>query len=150
MLQGAAFTFDAPSYAAFVQLLRANPPPPAIAFPTFDHALKDPAPSPVPVLPSHRIVVIEGLYAFVDDPTTPEWAAAGRALDERIWVDTPAAVARERVVRRNFASGVEPTLESTVRRVDASDMPNGEWIRAHLLPPTEVVHSLEDAALGSP
>lgn len=93
--------------------LRADPPPAAIAFPTFSHALKDPLPSEFPILPSHRIVIIEGLYALVN---IPPWSDSVAVLDERVWVECPREVARDRLVRRHLASGVESTREKAEER----------------------------------
>jgi pantothenate kinase len=99
-----------------VRSLRLSPPPASIAFPTFSHELKDPQPAAEPITPAHRIVVVEGLYAFVDDPDEPAWAQAAGMLDLRVWVDVDEDVARGRIAARNFASGIEPTLEATIKR----------------------------------
>lgn len=111
--QGAAFTFDADDYVAFVRALRR--PSPAlessqgIAFRTFDHAKKDPEPGPFLIEPRHRIVVIEGLYVLLD---TPPWREAAQLLDERIWVECEPAIARGRLVARHLQTGIEPDREA--------------------------------------
>lgn len=117
-LQGAAFTFNAPSYTAFIRALRASPPPPSIPFPTFDHALKDPLPSPHPIQPHHRVVVVEGLYTLLD---ADGWREAAGEMDERVWVECEAGVARARLVARHLESGVEEEVGAAERR--------GEWAR---------------------
>ncbi|GAA5905262.1 Yfh7p [Sporobolomyces salmoneus] len=130
--RGAAFTFDAVSYLSFVRSLRCNPVLPSVPFPVFSHAVKDPTDSPSPILPSHRIVVIEGLYTLLDvDP----WAEATKELDVKVWVECDKGVARERLIERHLESGIEPNREAAERRVDGSDMVNGEYIREHLIEP---------------
>ncbi|QRW05741.1 uridine kinase [Ceratobasidium sp. AG-Ba] len=103
--RGAAFTFDAASYVNFITALRqipySNVSPPLqtnlLYAPTFDHALKDPSPKALKILPSYRIVIIEGLYTFID---TPAWRAAAEALDERWLVDVDIPEATRRLVQR--------------------------------------------------
>ncbi|KAM0755647.1 P-loop containing nucleoside triphosphate hydrolase protein [Meredithblackwellia eburnea MCA 4105] len=144
--RGAAFTFDAEGYTAFVLSLRETPAPAEIPFPTFSHALKDPVASPFPLLPSHRVVIIEGLYALLN---VPPWSTSVAALDERVWIDVPREVARERLIKRHVKEGVEPTLGKAQVRVDTSDMLNGNWIREHLTEPTVIIRSVEDPTLGA-
>jgi pantothenate kinase len=120
--QGAAFTFNASSYLAFIRSLRIQPFPSSIPFPTFDHALKDPTPSPHPILPHHRIVVIEGLYTLADKG---DWREAAELMDVKIFVECDTSMARERVVRRNFEAGVEDTLEKTIVRGTFGSLSSG-------------------------
>ncbi|GAA5935377.1 hypothetical protein JCM1841_001938 [Sporobolomyces salmonicolor] len=143
--RGAAFTFDAHAYVSFIRSLRSNPVLPTVPFPTFSHALKDPAPSPFPILPTHRIVVVEGLYALLD---VEPWREATDELDVKIWVDCDRAVARQRLIRRHLQSGIEPSKEAAELRVDLSDMINGEYIEQHLVQPTLSVHSIDDPAFA--
>ncbi|GAA6052420.1 hypothetical protein JCM3770_000233 [Rhodotorula araucariae] len=138
--RGAAFTFDAEAYVSFIRTLRADPHRP-VPFPTFVHSLKDPQPSRVPILPSHRIIVIEGLYCLLD---IKPWSEAARTLDERIWVDVEREVARERLVKRHLHTGVETELAAAEQRVDGSDMLNGDFIRQNLVEPTLRVNSRDD------
>ncbi|GJN87373.1 hypothetical protein Rhopal_000322-T1 [Rhodotorula paludigena] len=144
--RGAAFTFDAASYVSFVQALRAQPYLASVPYPTFSHALKDPQPSSSPILPNHRIVVIEGLYCLLD---VEPWREAAGLLDERIFVNVDREVVRDRLVRRHLHTGVETEREAAEKRVDLSDMLNGDHIREHLFEPTLQVSSLEDSAFAA-
>jgi pantothenate kinase len=122
-----------------------------LGFPTFEHHIKDPVPSAVPLLPSNRIVIIEGLYTILDEPG---WTEVSDHIDLSIYVDTLRSVARERCIKRNFAAGLADTLEATAYRgacfiiysctqlissVDASDMLNGDLVRTRSRKPTFVV-----------
>jgi pantothenate kinase len=74
--RGAALTFDAPKFFKLVQALRITPLPVSpILAPSFDHIVKDPKEDDIAVLPTHRIVVLEGNYL---------------ALDRAIWRDAAA------------------------------------------------------------
>ena len=117
--QGAAFTFDLPSYSSFLTLLRETIAPSAspIPFPTFDHALKDPLPSPVSILPRHRIVIIEGLYTMLD---RPGWRECADMMDLRVLVQCDEDVCRRRVVRRNWEAGIVKDLKECEARGEPS------------------------------
>ncbi|KAB5591472.1 P-loop nucleoside triphosphate hydrolase [Ceratobasidium theobromae] len=127
--RGAAFTFDAASYVHFVTKLRQSPysnvtPPPQTSFlyaPTFDHALKDPVPNGLTILPSHRIVLIEGLYAFTN---TPEWRPASETLDERWLVEVDISEATRRLVQRHVTTGVTGDLDEAKWRAENNDTPS--------------------------
>lgn len=156
--QGAAFTFNLPSYLNFLQHLRIplipDPAPLGIPFPTFDHALKDPSPSPFPILPQHRIVIIEGLYTMLDKPG---WRDCAEMMDMRVWVESDREVCRRRLIKRNYEAGVVDDLKACEKRgesacamvtlvgnaadatVDASDMVNGDEVRQFRYYPTDTV-----------
>jgi pantothenate kinase len=109
-----------------------------IQFPTFSHSIKDPEPSPIPISKSHRIVLIEGLYTHL---SLPGWKACAEMLDMRIWVEVDRAVARERLIRRNFEAGIAESLVKCAERVDAVDMVTGEEVRDNRVQADEVVVS---------
>ncbi|GAA5946949.1 hypothetical protein JCM3765_002088 [Sporobolomyces pararoseus] len=139
--RGAAFTFNALSYVAFVKALRSDPVLPFVPFPVFSHAVKDPTHSSTPILPQHRIVVIEGLYTLLNiDP----WLEATQELDVKVWVECDRKVARERLIERHLESGIEPNREAAEQRVDGSDMINGEFIRERLVEPDFSLNSIDD------
>ncbi|KAI0063257.1 P-loop containing nucleoside triphosphate hydrolase protein [Artomyces pyxidatus] len=147
--RGIHWTFDGPAYLAFVQALR-NPLTPAtttITAPSFDHALKDPTPHAIFILPDHRIVLIEGLYTFL---SIPPWSEAGLLLDERWFVELDVVKASRRLVKRHVLSGVAKDLEEAQWRADENDMPNGHFIISNLLEPTRVIPSVEDPVLAVP
>lgn len=111
--QGAAFTFDAEDYVQFVKDLRHVPSLPEIPFRTFSHAKKDPEPGSFLITPSHRIIIIEGLYTLL---SIEPWKQATDLLDERIWVECPDEVAKQRLIARHVATGVEADTSSAQSR----------------------------------
>ena len=145
--RGAAFTFDAPAFLRLVESLRVpllqspNQPSPPVLVPSFDHAIKDPRPDDIAILPSHRVVVFEGNYVVLD---RPPWSDAAALMDERWFVDVEPAVARRRLVRRHVAAGIAATEEEADRRAVENDLPNGEEIVKFRLPVDEVITSKED------
>ncbi|CAD6588411.1 MAG: hypothetical protein CYPHOPRED_004380 [Cyphobasidiales sp. Tagirdzhanova-0007] len=139
--RGAAFTFDAVEYVSFVSALREKPFPSSIPFRTFSHGKKDPEISAQPIEPHHRIIIIEGLYVLLD---TEPWNHSTAMLDERIWVECPDELARERLIKRHLLTGIETNQTAAEARVDGSDMINGQFIRDYLVKPTCIVNSVVD------
>ncbi|KAI0271692.1 P-loop containing nucleoside triphosphate hydrolase protein [Gloeopeniophorella convolvens] len=141
--RGAHWTFDGHGYVSFVSMLRKplSPGAPTITAPSFDHALKDPTPHAVTILPEHRIVIIEGLYTFL---SLPPWAEAGKLLDERWLVEIDAESASRRLVKRHVVSGVAKDLEEAEWRSSSNDTPNGLFLLSNSLKPTRIVQSIDD------
>lgn len=117
--RGSHWTFDAPAYVDFVARLRCPIPDAGVIYaPSFDHALKDPTPDAIGVTPSHRIVVIEGLYTILDvDP----WRQAAAQMDERWWVQIDPARARTRLVNRHVQTGVAKDMDEAIWRAENND-----------------------------
>ncbi|RYP65901.1 hypothetical protein DL769_006187 [Monosporascus sp. CRB-8-3] len=143
--RGAEFTFDG---AAFLRLVRALRVPlssetkPVLA-PSFDHAVKDPKPDDIAVLPGHRVVVFEGNYVCLD---REPWREAAALMDERWFVDVDFATARRRLVARHMRAGIAADEDEAGRRADGNDLVNGEEIVKNRVPVDEVVVSTEDDA----
>ncbi|RYP09879.1 hypothetical protein DL764_001013 [Monosporascus ibericus] len=141
--RGAEFTFDG---AAFLRLVRALRVPlssetkPVLA-PSFDHAVKDPKPDDIAVLPGHRVVVFEGNYVCLD---REPWREAAALMDERWFVDVGFATARRRLVARHVRAGIAADEDDAGRRADENDLVNGEEIVKNRVPVDEVVVSMDD------
>lgn len=92
-----------------------------IKAPTFDHAAKDPEFDAISILPSHRIVVIEGLYTFL---SIGPWREAGLLLDERWFIDIGVEEASRRLVKRHVLTGVTKDMEEAIWRAEQNDIPS--------------------------
>ncbi|KJZ76889.1 hypothetical protein HIM_03766 [Hirsutella minnesotensis 3608] len=142
--RGAAFTFDAPKFLRLVRALRVSPPAVApVLAPSFDHAVKDPKEDDIAVLPSHRVVVLEGNYLALDDDV---WRDAAALLDELWFVDVDFAVARKRLRERHVRAGIAKDLAEGDRRATENDLVNGAQIVEHRLGVDEVIESKEDGS----
>jgi pantothenate kinase len=140
--RGAHWTFDGEGYVACIRELRKDVARPhatvraswhqdsddvpggsgaIVRIPTFDHAVKDPVPDAVAIYPRHRIVVIEGLYSFLD---IEPWRDAGEMLDERWLIRVDESTARTRLIKRHVLTGVTENLEEATKRADDNDMPS--------------------------
>lgn len=143
--RGSHWTFDGHGYVSFVRSLREPVSPQAgtsaITAPSFDHAIKDPTPHAVTILPEHRIVIIEGLYTFL---SLPPWAEAGRLLDERWLIQLDPTAASDRLVRRHVVSGIAKDLEEARWRSTENDTPNGLFLLSNSLEPTRTIQGVDD------
>ncbi|KEY72079.1 hypothetical protein S7711_00096 [Stachybotrys chartarum IBT 7711] len=141
--RGAAFTFDAPKFLALVQALRLPPAQAPILAPSFDHAVKDPKEDDIAVLPTHRVVVLEGNYLALDRDV---WRDAAALLDELWFVDVDFEVARRRLRERHVRAGIARDVEEGDRRARENDLVNGREIVDHRLKVDEVIQSREDGS----
>lgn len=121
--RGIHWTFDGESYVNFVRQLRGpiTSSMDVIRAPSFDHALKDPTPDAVLIQPYHRVVIIEGLYAFLS--ITP-WKEAGALLDVRWYIQVDPVEARRRLVARHVLTGVAKDTKEAEWRADENDGPS--------------------------
>ncbi|CAO1615849.1 unnamed protein product [Sympodiomycopsis kandeliae] len=138
--RGAAFTFDALSFADFVAQLKSNPFE-TVRAPSFSHSEKDPVADDIAVEPSHRIIFVEGLYCNCNDG---HWAKGAQALDERWVVEVSKEIARERLRVRHVQTGVAKDEQEALWRADNNDLPNGDYLFSHILEPSRRIRSLED------
>ncbi|KAF8310838.1 P-loop containing nucleoside triphosphate hydrolase protein [Clavulina sp. PMI_390] len=171
--RGAAFTFDGGAFAKFVLSLRnnsvestivdampdetSNQEDTALAYratkaesilyaPSFSHTLKDPTENAIAIHPHHRVVIIEGLYSFL---SIEPWREASLVMDERWFVDADKTIAKDRLVRRHVVTGVAKDLEEAEWRAENNDIPNGEFLKEHMLQPTRVIQSVKDTTIAS-
>jgi pantothenate kinase len=140
--RGAPFTFDAPKFLALVQSLRGPILPSVPIFaPSFDHAIKDPKENDIVVLPTHRIVVMEGNYLALNKDV---WRDAALLFDELWFVEVDFEVARKRLRERHVRAGIVKTIEEGDRRATENDLVNGKEIVDYSLQVHELVQSRED------
>ena len=137
--RGASFTFDGEGVAAFVAAAR----DPAVArqAPSFDHAVKDPVPGGTVIPAGTRIVIFEGNYLLADEEP---WSRAAAVMGEKWFLDVDDAVARERLAARHVAAGIVEDHAAGLARAEGNDLPNGRWIREHLVAVDAQVRSIDE------
>lgn len=102
-----------------------------VTAPSFSHSLKDPVMDDVVIRPHHRIVIIEGLYVFLN---IQPWIKAGRSLDERWFVRVDPVQGKERLCHRHVETGVAGSWEEAVWRAESNDIPSKYVGGTHTLP----------------
>ena len=86
--RGAPFTFNFAKFKKDLLALKQNKKG---DFPSFDHALKDPKENAININESHQIIIIEGLYLFLE-----EWDL-NNIFDMKIFIDIEKEKAFERL-----------------------------------------------------
>jgi len=102
--KGAVDTFDAAGYAALLRRLRDGAESLVYA-PLFRREIEEPIAGAIPVPREVPLVVTEGNYLLVD---FGGWASVRRLLDEVWFLDLPAELRLDRLVRRHEEFGKPP------------------------------------------
>ena len=102
--KGAVDTFDAAGYAALLRRLRDGAESLVYA-PLFRREIEEPIACAIPVPREVPLVVTEGNYLLVD---FGGWASVRRLLDEVWFLDLPAELRLDRLVRRHEEFGKPP------------------------------------------
>jgi pantothenate kinase len=120
--KGAPDTFDADAYAAVLAATRALPRR-VVAAPAFDHAVGEPDADAIAVPAEADLVVTEGNYLLLDDPS---WREVRELLDEAWFCALDDDARRARLVARHVEAGRE--AEDASRWVDRSDEANARLV----------------------
>ena len=139
--KGAPDTFDTGGYAALLRRVRAHDEDVVYA-PAFERELEQPLAGAIPVPRSARLVLTEGNYLLLDDPS---WRPVASQLDEAWFCALRADVRLARLLARHVAFGKGPAEAAAWIR--AVDEPNTERIeatagRADLVVPSAVLEDL--------
>ncbi|KAE8228830.1 hypothetical protein CF326_g6223 [Tilletia indica] len=119
--------------------------------PSFSHSVKDPVEHDIPVPPTARLILIEGLYANLNssndddqDKGNSHWSRASRTYNERWLIQVDGDLARKRLVVRHVQTGVAADEKEAVWRADENDLPNGDFLLRHLQEPVLRIDSVAD------
>ena len=93
--RGAHWTIDSESFIAQLGTVKAFGS--QGKFPSFNHAVGDPCPDDIHVTPRHRIVIVEGLYLFLD---VPPWNALFPLLDKTCFIKCSVGLTLARITNR--------------------------------------------------
>ena len=100
-----------------------------VSLPDFDRTLDCSIAGRIAVTAGHRIVVVEGNYLACAEPP---WAALASLWSLVVFVDSPDAVLRARLLARWRAQGLD--ADAAQRRTDANDMANVAFVRRSRMP----------------
>lgn len=125
--KGAPWTFDTGGLARDLQRLREDEGP--VLVPVFDRDLDLARAAACEILPSARIVLIEGNYLLLDDAP---WAALAGFWDVSVMLEVPEPVLQARLVARWLHHGLDPL--SAEARALGNDLPNARIVRARSRP----------------
>jgi len=124
-------TPKSPALLKFLQSLKAEGKGFA---PSFDHNIGDPIENDIPILPEHKLVIVEGIYLLLEEEP---WDQLSKLFDERWFIDCDLDVAMERVRVRHMGTGLSD--EQARYRVESNDRPNGVIVQATKKRATRIV-----------
>ena len=103
----------------------------------------------IPILPAHRIVILEGNYVHL---TVQPWNEATGLLDERWFVMVERDIAKERVIKRHLIARIAKTEDEAARRFDENDWPNGEYLiqNSDVQTAHRKIQSVQDRGMSAP
>ncbi|HEY65653.1 MAG TPA: nucleoside/nucleotide kinase family protein [Caldilineae bacterium] len=132
-IKGAPCTFDAEAAARLLRRVRQGEG--TVPFPIYSRKLHDPIPNAVEVTPSHRIVVFEGNYLFLDQPP---WPQVRELFDVRLFVETPEEARLRNLRERHLRGGksaeeVERHIQSVDQRNAAVIAPSARYAHLRLI-----------------
>ncbi|ETO09450.1 hypothetical protein RFI_27927 [Reticulomyxa filosa] len=127
--RGSYWTFDPYTFSSLLHRI-ANDTDKVIEVPTFDHAIKDPTPNGKSILPTHRILICEGLYLFLN--VEPWKSLVQPQFRIKIFLDCDDDLARTRIVKRHVQSGISSNEQEALFRWEDNDRPNGVFLQRNL------------------
>ncbi len=122
--KGAPDTFDVHGFVNLLDRLR-TPTDGVVYAPLFRRDLEEAISAAVPIGPDVDLIVVEGNYLLLDEGP---WQGIAARLDLTLYVDTPEAVRRRRLIyrqRRTYGSA-----EAAAQWVERVDQPNARLVEA--------------------
>ncbi|CAG8758457.1 7785_t:CDS:2 [Dentiscutata erythropus] len=143
--RGAHWTFDAQGLLTLVEALRRPiDDGQIITAPSFDHCKGDPVENDIKISPSHKLVIMEGLYLHLKEP--PIWRSIASHMDELWFLHIDHEIAKKRTIKRHIQSRIAETEEQAIFRVENNDMVNANYILENSLTPTRTVIVVDEPA----
>ena len=124
-MRGAHWTFDALAFGRLLRRIQQDLDS-EIVVPTFDHSVKDPVQNGKSIMKHHHIVIVEGLYLFLDEE--PWKSKVSPYFDERWLLQCDWDLAEQRIIKRHVESGVTENEQSALLRWNDNDKPNGQFL----------------------
>ncbi|KAI9610051.1 hypothetical protein H4Q26_007045 [Puccinia striiformis f. sp. tritici PST-130] len=147
--RGSPETFDSTKYLNFLQVItdptRRTSEGEIEYAPGFSHTLKDPIERQIAILPTHKIIILEGLYTSLQ--SNPVWKQASLMVHTPIRIDVHPDIARLRLVNRHLISGICDHRSQAEQRVDSNDGPNGDFLLKNSRLPEYIITSIDDPSI---
>lgn len=136
--RGAPFTFDPERLVELIRGIVEKPGERHLA-PSFDHAIGDPVPDDVQIKPTHRVVLVEGLYLLLK---APPWNQIAPLCDESWYIDCSLEESGRRVAKRHVQTGLAKDLEGGKSRWESNDRLNALIVIKESMPATRTIKSV--------
>jgi pantothenate kinase len=97
--RGAPWTFDAAGFVQALTTVRQAAGIAVVTWPGFEHAIGDPVADAMGIPATTPVIIVEGLYLLYENAG---WSAVKGLLDECWYLNTPMAIAMERLALRHM------------------------------------------------
>ena len=124
--RGAPWTFDAVGFAQALVTVRQASGVADTTWPDFAHAVGDPVHDAIHIAASTQVIIVEGLYLLYENAN---WSAVKGLLDECWHLNTPMAVAMERLALRHMQAWGFSRAQAD-DRIAQSDGLNAQLVQA--------------------
>ena len=124
--RGAPWTFDATGFAQALVTVRQSAGVADATWPDFAHAVGDPVADAIAIAPTTSVIIVEGLYLLYENAN---WSAVKGLLDECWYLNTPMAVAMERLALRHMQAWGFSRAQAD-DRIAQSDGLNAQLVQA--------------------
>lgn len=91
--------------------------------PLFDRATESSIQDEISILPSHKLVLVEGNYLLLEDEP---WNKIQSICDEIWYLDVPESILLPRLIERHMAGGKDHA--GALEKVNSTDLPNGRLV----------------------
>ena len=119
--KGAHFTFDVQRFIE--KLVEIKESPSMVSCPIFDRSIEDPVEDVNQILPSHRMVFVEGNYLL---SRMYPWITIKHILDTSVFVQVDPKIQLQRLVARHQRGG--KSRKEAEDKAYRTDLPNSELI----------------------
>jgi pantothenate kinase len=96
--RGAPWTFDVHGFISKIGELKSTPHQKSVYWPSFEHNIGDPVDGAIEVLPSCRLILVEGLYVLF---RKGDWQLLNGYFDETWYLNTPIDTSMSRLIERH-------------------------------------------------
>ena len=124
--RGAPWTFDATGFAQALVTVRQVSGVANATWPDFAHAVGDPVADAIRIAAPTQVIIVEGLYLLYENA---HWSAVKGLLDECWYLNTPMAVAMERLALRHMQAWGFSRAQAD-DRIAQSDGQNAQLVQA--------------------
>ncbi|KAI8892081.1 P-loop containing nucleoside triphosphate hydrolase protein [Globomyces pollinis-pini] len=122
--RGSPMTFDSRGFVDTVTTL-VKEPSVTLNIPGWSHEYGDPIPNAATITPDVKVIIVEGLYLFLDEAP---WNEIPPLLTFNAWIDLPIETAMERLTQRHIDTGLAETVEEAQQRIETNDIINARLV----------------------
>jgi pantothenate kinase len=140
--RGSYWTFNPELLVDLIHKLKDYQHFPDLYAPSFDHKAGDPVEHDIHISKHHLIVIVEGLYLNLTEPSP--WNEIPDLLDEGWFIPISMDGSRKRTSQRHFHCGLVDSVEKGLEKYEGNDILNAEYILNHMNNKAKLIQTNND------